>query len=124
MKKLILTLAVVLCSSFLFSSCGEKATVWVSYKATVSGEFPAEALAVQQYMNDEIDKTLTGKVENLWPETAANDKAAVAACDKIYEPVAHGATKEFTILLNKSYPSSDPDNIKTVTLKTYKFYTE
>jgi len=124
MKKLFLTLAVVLCSSFLFSSCGEKATVWVSYKATVSGEFPAEALAVQSKMNEEIEKTLTGYNNGLWPESDNNDKAAVAACERIYEPVAHGATKEFTILLNKSYPSSDPDNIKTVTLRTYKFYTE
>jgi pyruvate kinase len=123
MKKLILTFAAILLGSLLFSSC-DKETVWVSYKATVSGEFPMEALAVQAKMNEEIEKSLSGYNQGLYPESKANDEAAIAACDKIYEPVAHGATQDFTILLNKSYPSSDPNNIKTVTLKTYKFTTK
>ena len=123
MKKLILTFAAILLGSLLFSSC-DKETVWVSYKATVSGEFPMEALAVQAKMNEEIEKSLSGYNQGLYPESEANDKAAVFACDNIYLPVAHGATQDFTILLNKSYPSSDPNNIKTVTLKTYKFTTK
>ena len=123
MKKLILTFAAILLGSLLFSSC-DKETVWVSYKATVSGEFPMEALAVQAKMNEELEKSLSGYNQGLYPESKANDEAAIAACDKIYAPVAHGATQDFTILLNKSYPSSDPNNIKTVTLKTYKFTTK
>ena len=123
MKKLILAIAALVLSSVLFSSCS-KETVWVSYKATVSGTFPQEALAVQAKMNEELEKTLSGYSNGLYPESKANDKAAVFACDNIYLPVAHGATQDFTILLNKSYPSSDPNNIKTVTLKTYKFTTK
>ena len=115
-----------LCAALLLcTACEKKQPEWVSYRATingtVSGEGVAEALAIQQVMNGELDKVLTGKNYELYPDTPENDAAAIAACDQIYAKAGHGASSPFTILLNKSYPSSDPDNIKTVTLKTYQF---
>lgn len=125
MKKLILTFAAILLGSLLFFSCEKKNTVWVSYRAsvsgTVSGEGIAESLAIQQVMNDEIAKSLTGENYTLFPDTPENDAAAIAACDRIHAKAGHGASSPFTIVLKKSYPSTDPDNIKSITLKTYEF---
>lgn len=115
-----------LCAALLLcTACEKKQPEWVSYRATisgtVSGEGIAESLAIQQVMNEEIGKSLTGENFSLYPDTPENDAAAIAACDRIYAKAGHGASSPFTILLNKSYPSADPDNIKTITLKTYQF---
>lgn len=123
MKKLLYFLGAAL---LLCTACEKnQQPEWVSYRATingsVSGEGVAEALAIQQVMNDELDKVLTGKNYTLYPDTPENDAAAIAACDRIYAKAGHGASSPFTILLNKSYPSSDQYNIKTITLKTYQF---
>ena len=124
MKKLLYFLCAAL---LLCTACEKKQPEWVSYRATIngtiSGEGIAEALAIQDVMNAELEKVLTGKNFSVYPDTPENDAAAIAACDQIYAKAGHGASSPFTILLNKSCPSSDQYNIKTVTLKTYQFTT-
>ena len=128
MKKIILTLVAALACTLFFASCEKNnETVWVSYRVTVDGTVTNEAFAIQDLMNAELAVSLSGGTGSevvLYPDTAENDAAAIAACDKIYAPVAHGAKEAFHVLLNKSYPSADPDKIKTVTLKKYEFSTK
>ena len=121
MKKTIVKLLLALGCVMAFSACQQKQDAWVSYKATVNGSFTMEALAVQEEMNTRLSKALTGGSYELYPDTKANDNAAIQTCDAVYAECAGGATGTYTILLNKSYPSTDPNNIKTVTLKTYNF---
>ena len=126
MKKIILTVVAALACTLFFASCNKNDdTVWVSYRVTVDGEVTEEALAMQTLMNAALEKALTGATGGevkLYPDTKENDAAAIAACDKLYGPVSHGATKPFHVLLNKSYPTSNPEEDKIVTLKTYHFY--
>jgi len=128
MKKIILTVVAALACTLFFASCNKNDdTVWVSYRVTVDGVVTEEALAIQSVMNAALETALigaTGGEVKLYPDTKANDAAAIAACDKIHARSEHGATKPFHVLLNKSYPTTNPEEDKTVTLKTYNFYAE
>lgn len=122
MKRILTLLAALGCALCLISSC-KKTDVWVTYKATVDGNVTLEALAVQTVMNARIEEALGPSTYGNYLESTAHDQAAIKACDSVFAETGHGASAPFTILLNRSYPNSDPGNIKSVTLKTYQFTT-
>ena len=122
MKKSIIKLFVALCGVLcLLSACQSKQDAWVTYKATVDGNVTLQALAVQEVMNQRIEAALGASTAGLYLDNKANDNAAISACDGVYAESGQGSTSNFTILLNKSYPNTNPDNIKTITLKTYNY---
>lgn len=118
MKKVLMTLAAVLCCALFFSltSCTKNESVsdYAAYTVNPSGTFSGNCLAICEEMRSALATGMpldnnTGK---------RNDKKAISICDEVYKKAS--ATAHFKIVLNVT-PFGNGMNNTTSTIKTYEF---
>ena len=118
MKKAILTLLAVAVCALCLVSCKQDntSTVYVKYSVSLyhSSDFTSY-IGAMEAMEAAISSAVKIDQYGLSADSEANDKAVIAACDKVYEK-PYTYAKPFTIALVKAYVGGDAK-----TLKLYKY---
>ena len=120
MKKILMTLAAVLCCAMIstvFTSCNkdeESISDYAAYTVNPDGTFSGNCLAICEKMRDALETGMPMDERTC----KRDDEKAIRICDEVYKNT--NATAHFKIVLQVT-PLGNGTNNTTTTIKTYEY---